>query len=202
MLDEYQRALGRNPKFEPARPLVSNPSLFSHSDVGADETLITNPSAREVLDLFNGAYEALLLLLYRLYGHPGMDTNQVTALAYTMFPMMTQIVRPLAEILTSLPAFDHPSPMRAGPSFELTGAISLLPHEDSAIRVLTERLLALSCYATQLGRRGDLSARLISIGDNLFIMANKFQSVADGSYPPDLLIPGVEHYYTQGTNKS
>ena len=202
MLDEYRSALARNPTFEPARPLVSNPALFRHSDAGGEETLITNPEAREVLDLFNGAYEALLLLLYRLYGHPDMATNQVTALAYTMFPMMTQIVRPLAEILTSLPAFDHPSPMRAGPSFELTGAVSLLPHNDSAIRLLTEKLLALSSYAKELGGRGDLPARLTSIGANLFIMANKFELVASGTYPPDLLIPGVEHYYTQGANKS
>jgi DUF917 family protein len=202
MLDEYRSALERNPKFGPARPLVSNPALFRHPDAGGEETLITNPAARDALDLFNGAYEALLLLLYRLYGHPDLDANQVTALAYTMFPMMTQIVRPLAEILTSLPAFDYPSPMRAGPSFELTGAISLLPHKDSATRLLAEKLSALSTYAKELGARGDLPARLTSIGANLFIMANKFESIANGTYPPDLLIPGVEHFYTQSASKS
>lgn len=197
MLGQLQDARARNPAFEPARALVANPVLVRHADTAKGETLITNPAARDVLDLFNGAYEALLLLMYRLYGHPEMDTNQVTAFAYTMFPMMTQVIRPLAEILTALPAFDTLSPARAGPSFEITGTIALLPHTGAALQVLTEKLSALSTCAIELGQRDDLPNRLTSIGQNLLIMASKFASIAAGTYPPDLLVPGVQHYYTQ-----
>ena len=38
-----------------------------------------------------------------------------------------------------------------------------------------------------------------TIGQNLFILANKFNSICSGTYPPDLLIPGVQHYFTQDT---
>ena len=126
-----------------------------------------------------------------------MDTQQVAAFAYTMLPMMTQVIRPLAEILTSLPAFEGDSSKRAGPSFEISNAIGLLPHADAALRVLTEKLSALSASAIQLGQRKDLPDRLTTIGQNLFIMANKFRSIAAGTYPPDLLVPGVAHFYTQ-----
>jgi DUF917 family protein len=197
MLEQYLGARMDNPKFEPARLLVSNPILNQHSDAGRGGTLITNPATRDVLCLFNGVYETLLLLLYRLYANPEMTANQVTALAYTMFPLMTQVIRPIAEILTALPAYDYPSPFRAGPSFEITNAIDLLSHPASAFRVLTEKLSALSLYANELGARADLPDRLTSIGHNLFIMAKKFESVAAGNYPPDLLVPGVAHYYTQ-----
>ena len=199
MLDQFRAARDRNPDFQPARALVSNPILARHADTGKGETLITNPAAREVLGLFNSAYETLLLLMYRLYGHPHLESLQVTALAYTLFPMMTQVIRPLAEILTSLPAFDHPSDQRAGPSFEIATAISLLPHAAAAEQVLTEKLQALSATALGLGQRHDLPDRLTSIGQNLMIMANKFNSITSGTYPPDLLIPGVQHYFTQNS---
>ena len=199
MLDQYRAARRANPGFEPARALVANPTLSRHANTSRGETLITNPAAREVLALFNGAYETLLLFMYRLYGHPELATVQVTALAYTMFPMMTQVIRPLAEILTALPAFDNPTAHRAGPSFEISSAISLLPHAAAAQQVLTEKLAALSQTAIALGQRDDLPDRLTSIGQNLLILSTKFNSICAGTYPPDLLIPGVQHYFTQNT---
>ena len=60
---------------------------------------------------------------------------------------------------------------------------------------------ASDAYATaiDLGTRSDLPARLGTIGQNLLIMANKFGMVAAGTYPPELLVPGVAHYYTNTT---
>ena len=58
---------------------------------------------------------------------------------------------------------------------------------------------ALAATAIDLGGRSDLPDRLGTIGQNLLIMANKFGMVAAGTYPPELLVPGVAHYYTNTT---
>jgi hypothetical protein len=197
MLDEYLRLREADPSFDPARSVVANPCLYRHDDAPTAHP-ITNPVAREVLDLFNGVYELLLLLLVRLYGssNEAKSQNQVTALVYCLFPLMTQIMRPLAMLLTELPADDPPGEARAAPGFEITRAVHHLPHANSTFQYLFERFEQLSEYATALGGR-NVGARLPMIGENLGIMAQKFRSIAGGTYPPELLLPGLVRPYTQ-----
>ena len=195
MLEEYQALAKADPSFDPARNVVSNPCLYRHDDA-PKALLVSDPVAREVLDLFNGVYELLLLLLVRLYAYSDENEDQVTALGYTLFPLMTQIMRPVAMLLTELPASDPPGPERAGPGFEITRAVHHLPHSQSTFQYLFERFEQLSAYAQELGTKG-VSPRLVTIGENLNIMANKFRSIADGTYPPPLLVPGVVRPYTQ-----
>ena len=185
---EQLRAMG----FDPARNVVANPCLYLHDDApGA--CVITHPQARQVLDLFNGIYELLLLILVRLYAYTDENTNQVTALQYTLFPLMTQVMRPVAMLLTTLPADKDEGPRRAGPGFEITRTIHHLPHVESAFTLLLERFHGLSQQATELQH---LDPRLQSIGANLEIMAGKFSSIAAGTYPPELLVPGVVRPYS------
>jgi hypothetical protein len=195
MLDEYRRLRKADPAFEPARKVVSNPCLYRHDDAPSAR-LVTNPVARDVLDLANGVYELLLLLLVRLYAYSDENQNQVTALVYTLFPLMTQILRPLTMLLTELPADERPEDERAGFGFEITRVIHHLPHVDSTFQYLFERFEQLSAYATELGSR-KVSPRLPLIGENLNIMANKFRSIGDGTYPPELLLPGLVRPYSQ-----
>ena len=150
-----------------------------------------NPLSRRVLDLFNGVYELLLLLMARLYGYTDEDADGIVALAYTMFPLMTQILRPIAELLTTLPFGDDADPRRAGPGFELLGAPPILPHRSSAHTVMFEKFEVLSADALDLGKADQRLVRLSSIGANLNIMGHKFAGVADGTYPPQLLVPGI-----------
>jgi hypothetical protein len=200
--DDYRAMRAADACFRPARRLVSNPVLYQTADTSRPGTLITHPAARQVMALWNGAYELLLLLLYRLYAS-GADTQaHTTALVYTMFPLMTQVIRPIAEVLTSLPAFERPTECRAGPSFQLSGVVHLLPNTDAAFVVLREKLAALAADAQRLGARADLPPRLASVGRNLAIMAGKFGMIAAGTYPPDLLVPGVAHFYTYTPTQS
>jgi len=196
MLEQYRALKHADPEFDPARPVVENPCLYVHDDA-PHARLVTHPTAREVLDLFNGVYELLLLLLIRLYAHTDEDTDEVTALAYALFPLMTQVMRPVAMLLTTLPADEHGGPERAGPGFEITRAVHFLPHRQSALALLDERFKSLSAQALALGEAG-VSPRLSSIGANLEIMAAKFAAVAAGTYPPPLLQPGVIRPYSQG----
>jgi len=197
MLEQYRALKHADPEFDPARPVVENPCLYVHDDA-PDARLVTHPVAREVLDLFNGVYELLLQLLIRLYAQTDEDTNEVTALAYALFPLMTQVMRPVGMLLTTLPADERGGPERAGPGFEITRAVHFLPHRESALALLDERFQSLSAQALALGRAG-VSPRLVTIGENLAIMAGKFAAVAAGTYPPPLLQPGViRPYTTQG----
>ncbi|MGH3003048.1 MAG: ferritin-like domain-containing protein [Gaiellaceae bacterium] len=195
MLDEYRRLHAADPAFDPARKAVANPCLYPHDDAPTAR-LITNPDARDVLDLFNGVYELLLLLLVRLYAYSDENQNQITALVYCLFPLMTQIMRPIAMLLTELPADDPPGAARAAPGFEVTRAVHHLPHVESTFQYLFERFEQLAAYADALGARG-IGARLPLIAENLDIMANKFRSIANGTYPPELLVPGLVRPYSQ-----
>jgi Ferritin-like len=193
MLDEYQTLRKADPAFDPARNVVANPCLYRHDDA-PKARLITNETAREVLDLFNGVYELLLLCLVRLYAYSDEDQNQVTALVYTLFPLMTQIMRPLAMLLTELPADEQPGEVRAAPGFEITRALHHLPHVQSTFQVLFERFEQLSAYSAELGAKR-ISPRLTLIAENLNIMANKFRAIGNGTYPPELLLPGLVRPY-------
>jgi hypothetical protein len=199
MLAEYRRLKLADPSFVPYRNVVSNPCLYRHDDA-AKARLITNRDARDVLDLLNGVYELLLLLLVRLYAYSDENQGQITALAYTLFPLMTQILRPIAMLLTTLPADEPAGPLRAAPGFEITRAVHHLPHVASTFQYLFERFEQLSAYAAELGERG-LSPRLPLIAENLDIMAHKFRSIGDGTYPQELLSPGVVRPYA-GTVES
>ena len=199
MLADYQALQAQDPTFAPYRNVVSNPALYRHDDASKSRR-ITNEDARDVLDLFNGVYELLLLLLVRLYAFSDESTSQITALAYALFPLMTQILRPIGMILTTLPADEPAGAELAAPGFEIARTVHLLPHVDSTFQYLFERFEQLSAYASELGARG-LSPRLPMIGENLDIMAHKFRSVGDGTYPPELLQPGLVRPYS-GTVQS
>ena len=115
--------------FDAARPVVNNPLTTLHMDITTpgEVNLITNPDTLQVAVLFNRCYELMLALLLYLYGSRGRYPQR--ALEFTnaiFFPLMTMFVRPLAEVLTQLPAFvDRPG--NAGPGFELPNEIVVLP---------------------------------------------------------------------------
>jgi len=116
--------------FDPARPVVDNPLVSMHPDITAPDevNLVTDPDTREVAEVFNDAYELMLLLMLALYGStPKTEDESVALMNAIFFPLMTMFVRPLAEILTVLPAFDDGRPGNAGPGFELSGDVVTAP---------------------------------------------------------------------------
>jgi hypothetical protein len=166
-----------HPQFEPARAVVSNPVLYP--DAGRPgQTKITDPNSRAVLDLLDGAYGLMLLLLLRFFSH--VDENkalfeEVRAAAF--FPFMTMVIRPLTEVLTSLPAYEHGGPERAGPSFEVYPNVSLVPHTRSAWRVLYERFEELADDAKQISQRTQMPERVAYIAESLELIRRRLASV-------------------------
>ncbi|MGC9962003.1 MAG: ferritin-like protein [Acidimicrobiales bacterium] len=183
--------LARDPHFEPAQPLVDNPVLYLPDDaVGA--TIITHPLAREVMGICDGTYELLLLLLAGLYAYSDGDPQDILALQYTLFPLMTQVFRPVAEVLIGLPAFSADDGTRAGPGFQVDRGIPVLPHRDAMFAYLAERFADLAKAADRVAATGEARVRRLAyIGANLEIMGHKFRDIASGTYPAPLMQPGV-----------
>jgi hypothetical protein len=147
-----------------ARPVVRNPMTMLHPDVcPADEvTLLTNAHTIQVSKIFNQSYELMLLLLLYLYSDNVKSQTQVNSLMdAAFFPLMTMFIRPLAEILTELPAFRGPREktkdgMRnAGPGFELNGDVLLFPALHATWDLFQERFDTIVALYGELLRDGD-----------------------------------------------
>ncbi|HEX2223178.1 MAG TPA: ferritin-like domain-containing protein [Thermoanaerobaculia bacterium] len=93
--DELVALLAEDPRFEPSMPVLFNPKPED----------ITNEFARQVFEVFNDAYATLVLMLTALYKTYQPQASQSypyfsAALQESAFgPMMTMILRPLAEVL-------------------------------------------------------------------------------------------------------
>lgn len=139
-----------------ARPVVANPMTMRHPDVCPEDevTLMTDPTSVAVARLFNGSYELMLLLLLYLYSDNVRTQEQVNALMdAAFFPLMTMFVRPLAEVLTEMPA--GPGLGNAGPGFELNGDVLLFPMLWATWDLFQERFDALVRGFDELLRGSD-----------------------------------------------
>jgi len=143
-----------------ARPVVRNPMTTRYPDVPQDEvTLLTDPVTIEVAKLFNGSYELMLLMLLYLYSDNVKTQEQVNGMMDgAFFPLMTMFVRPLAEVLTELPAFTETTKgelHNAGPGFELNGDVLLVPTIDATWDLFQERIDVLAAGFDALLAGGD-----------------------------------------------
>lgn len=167
VLDDLQRLEAEAPGLDPARSVVSNPSA----------AVVTNPSARAVMELFDGAYRAMLLLLMRLFVYTDETAAEVQVLrSVAFFPLMTMAVRPLAELLTEMPAHEPDDGLRAGPSFDSGGPVGFLPHREAAWRVLSEALAALARRAAEVAVLPGVPERLAYVAESLELVSRRFDA--------------------------
>jgi rubrerythrin len=141
--------LAEDPAFDPARNVVSDPRTSEAPGC----TLITNPATVEVSQLFDVAYAVLIQLLSRMFAYTDESDQDVATLeSIAFFPLMTTVIRPLAEMLTMLPAFEPTNPERAGASYTLPQRLGFLPHRESAWRNLGMELAFLEECARKVAR--------------------------------------------------
>ena len=79
-------------------------------------------------------------------------------------------MRPLAEVLTELPAFADDDGPRAAPTFELYGEVTLSPFREARWTLLLERLDALTEEAAALAA---VHPRLGSVGQTLSFLRRR-----------------------------
>ena len=153
ILDEYQQLRAANPGFDPVRPVMAANVRPPERDV--DVPLIGDPLTARVTDLFNVGYEILLQIFERFFAHTEETDAQLKVLADATIALMLRVIKPLGDLITTLPVgTDHPG-MTAGPSFELFYESDyLMPHREAAWALLAERLdeAAWLCDAASAGR--------------------------------------------------
>jgi CDGSH-type Zn-finger protein/truncated hemoglobin YjbI len=170
VLDEYQQLRDANPGFDPVRPVIAANVRPPERDTAVP--LITDPLTARVTDLFNVGYEILLQIFERFFAHTGETDAQLKVLADATMGLMLRVLRPLGDLITTLPVgAEHPG-TTAGPSFELFYETDyLMPHQHAAWALLAERLdeAAWLCDQLRIGKgqriAGQLEPVLAAMGE-------------------------------------
>lgn len=175
MHSQYRQALNDDPDFAPSRAVVPNPVTRTRHR-GADAgTLLTHPSSKAVAALFDTAYETLLIALARFYTRTTETDSEMYGLQRTaFFPLMVMVLRPLAEVLTQMPAFSDDRQERAGPPFEFYRSVGYLPQKEAAWTVIHEHLTAMAREARVLCEAPGVPGRMGFIAENLDRIAVNF----------------------------
>lgn len=179
VLVEYLEFKGRDPDFEPARPVmaawVRPPSDTSPSDL----TLITDPTTAGVADLFNASYEVMLQMLVRFFAHTEETEEELRTLSNTAVGAMFLLIKPLGQLLTTLPVGAESPGKTAGPNFEFYRTGYLLPHRHAAWVLMHERLLELADYCARLSARPSAPAALTTIEESFRKLAGALEQHID-----------------------
>ncbi len=149
ILDEYQQMVAASPDFDPVRPVIAANVRPHERDT--EVRIITDPLTARVADLFNVGYEILLQTLERFFAHTEETDAQLKTLADVTIGLMSRVLRPLGDLITTLPAGpDYPG-RTAGPTFELFYENDyLMPHQEAAWALLAERLGEAAALCRQL----------------------------------------------------
>ena len=139
ILDEYREMLAANPKFDPVRPVMfATVRRCEHDDTVPQ---IGERVTSRVGDLFNVSYEILLQIFERYFAHTEETDEQLGTLADATVALMLRVLKPLGNLITTLPVGPAFPGMNAGPSFELFYENDyLMPHREAAWALLEERI--------------------------------------------------------------
>jgi hypothetical protein len=106
-------------------------------------------------------------MLMRYFIHGKETEDELHTLSSTAVNAMFMTIRPLGQLLTTLPIGPDLSGKMAGPTFEIYRTGYVLPHHDAAWIILHERLLELAAYCGKLnGQPSAPQADLKAIGEN------------------------------------
>jgi len=165
--------------FDAAWNVITNPSAEN----------VTDPVALSAMGLFDDAYTTMLYMLTSFYayyvpesdtGGPGLGDNAKISAALqdcAFAPMMTMVLRPLAEIITRLPAGDGVH--TAGPAWDI-------PDSDQSLTPTTEPWFYLNRFTNMIETIGrlatiapdDVKPRVIYIRQSLSRMQANFGRTA------------------------
>jgi hypothetical protein len=147
-MQEYRDLKQQDPGFEPARPVVAA-YVRPPSDT-SEVPLISDPVTAGISELFNASYQVLLQLLMRYFIHGEETEDELQTLSSTAVSAMFMFIKPLGQLLTTMPIGPDLPGKLAGPTFEIYQTGYILPHHDAAWIVLHERLLDLAAYCGKL----------------------------------------------------
>ena len=145
--------------FEPTRAVGKNPGAHL-PEKNSESTAIIDPLTVAATDLFNSAYDMLLLMLTRLFSAIDKTDDDSKHLALVTLQFMSTVIRPLGEALTRMPADTASDPnRRAGPPFGIGGNISDVKRQGPAF--FGERMWQLAIDATTLRTNPGLPTEIL-----------------------------------------
>jgi hypothetical protein len=142
MTEQMAGSRGRRAPWCPAYPVLRNPTLCKGNPA---KELATDPAAVEVMRLFNRSYFMMLQLMVQHFGQNPDASLRRSELMNRAIDVMTGVMRPLAELLVTLPSGRRGK--TAGPSFELESLPGYLSRPDVAQRAITLRFQHLAVAA-------------------------------------------------------
>ena len=163
VLEEYLEFKRQEPNFEPAKPVMAAWVRQPHDTSLSNHALITDPITAGVADLFNAAYEVMLQMLVRFFAHSQETEEELQTLSEVAVGAMFLLIKPLGQLLTTLPVGAESPGKTAGPSFEFYRTSYLLPHRRAAWVIMHERLLELEDYCARLAAHACAPAELTTI---------------------------------------
>jgi hypothetical protein len=150
ILDEYLALKAADPAFDPVRPVVA--ANVRPQATGVVVPLITDPGTTRAMDLLNVTYEVMLQLLSRYFAHTDETPEQLAVLADVSVSLMYGAIKPLGNVVTTLPIGPDMPGVTAGPGFELFYSVDyLLPHREAAWVLMEERLRDAAAFAVRCG---------------------------------------------------
>jgi hypothetical protein len=172
---EYAELKRQQPSFEPGRPVVVNPYTHVPGDLHdpGKVSLIADPQSVAACNLFDGAYELLIQMLGRFFSRMEESPEILRLLTDLSTGLMSRVLRPLGDIITTLPAGPSYPGMRAGPSFYVPRNVHTPPHKRAAWFAWQERLRELSAYCAILDMHRNAPAGLARIGQTLGRFADR-----------------------------
>ncbi len=174
-----RKELEHHPGIRPARPVADNPRIHDSLPGTLPGTRIDHPFTRELASLANAIYEAVLLMLMQYYSFGGETDAQRDALREAIRTSMSMAIRPIAEILTTLPIADSPRET-AGPTFEITMDVRLSTQIGNRWTILRERFTSAAALAKSLSRVKEHDVRRLGfVAENIgLIGANLAQAAS------------------------
>src|SRR5436305_14239131 len=182
IMQEYRDLKQQDPGFEPGRPVVAA-YVRAPSDT-SEVPLISDSVTAGVSELFNASYEVLLQMLMRYFIHGKETEDELQTLSSTAVNAMFMVIKPLGQLLTTLPIGPDLRGKMAGPTFEIHRPGYILPHHDAAWSVLHERRLELAAdCADPRDQQGAPQADVQAIGENLRRLAAVLEPHVKTSQP-------------------
>src|SRR5262249_7976178 len=168
ILDEFRQLSAANPNFQPSRPVMfATVRPCEHDD---SVPRIGERVTSRVGDLFNVSYEILLQMLERFFAHTEETDAQLGTLAGATIGLMFGAIKPLGDLLTTLPVGPDYSDLNAGPSFELFYENDyLMPHRAAAWALLEERVREASHFCDLIREIATppVAEQLVPVGESL-----------------------------------
>lgn len=135
------RFAARAQPFEPAVPVLKNPVL----EARADCTVVTDPEARSLMQLYQGCYELTFLLMSHHFAQQPLGSLRRSRLMNASIDIMTGLLRPVSVALMQMPS-GLPG-RNAGPPVPDLPSAGISSDYRLGCAMLAQKCLALTQYA-------------------------------------------------------